>query len=425
MIKMPKKSAKFVVMSKNYKYRLLLVVFIALFCVVSISNRGIAQSITPPPISASHIYIHPITQLRLQSEGHNLSNIYTARDLEMKSGVSLDIWLAAIKLGKTWPQAINELATSRGIHLPRMPFNVAESRDLTYEEVKYFMTVGGHSANDILTAGDLAMLYGSDPGYLLRLRSGESWDSIRYGEHEKYLAKVQVEQVSMASMKFPTPGGLSNDWECSYLLKQGYKLQQVKEWDALAAQLGIDFRLVLGTKTLLQPSWQQAIIETFARILSEQGTAFDKTRGIDNHGASFIAAVPGGTVQLEVSKGSLVAVTFNGMEKTPAGLTADEITQYLDRMSLPDLLLTDYKAYFLKVDMREVVAAKTDKVSWDYALQIVARRSGRLFFSESDIVAFSARGLYRDDFMFLEQFKYHFGCVHIPSTVDSQPNLTF
>ncbi|MDP3487134.1 MAG: hypothetical protein Q8S19_04275 [Bacillota bacterium] len=58
----------------------------------------------------SHLMIESSDLARLERQGHDSADIYTALDLQERTGVPLEAWLAARNSGKSWEVAIKELA---------------------------------------------------------------------------------------------------------------------------------------------------------------------------------------------------------------------------------------------------------------------------------------------------------------------------
>ncbi|MDP3488122.1 MAG: hypothetical protein Q8S19_09355, partial [Bacillota bacterium] len=185
---------------------------------------------------------------RLEKQGHALEDIYTALDLQDKTGVPLAKWLAERKTGKTWPEAIEKLA--KGVPLKKRALS-DEGWEMTEKEI-YALLKEGYPSEDVMAASSLVYNYGSSPKTLLNRRlAGESWEEIRKDLDTKWResqAKKGAGFLLGEDGKAETTATGLHKKEISALLEQRYTLDDILRADAVADALGVDFRAVAAQK---------------------------------------------------------------------------------------------------------------------------------------------------------------------------------
>ncbi|MBT9175830.1 MAG: hypothetical protein DDT20_00130 [Firmicutes bacterium] len=136
------------------------------------SGQAPSQSKASPQVSSEEL-------ARYEKQGHTPSDVYTALSLLEQTGIPIAKWLATRKAGKTWPEAIEQLA--KGVKLERKPLDPEKSRTLTQQEILQLMREG-YAGEDIREASSILFNYGGDVRHLLRLKqSGRAWTDIGLG----------------------------------------------------------------------------------------------------------------------------------------------------------------------------------------------------------------------------------------------------
>lgn len=279
------------------------------------------------------MYIDPARLERLQSEGHSLTEIYTARSLEAQTGVPTERWLEGRKQGKDFSTLIRELAAGIPLEKPR---RFESARNLGEALVRAFMDEGYHSS-DIMECGDILAQYGGDPRALMaRHQAGESWAAIRESEERRW--RETLDRQAKESPGFAlgidgkaeaTESGLTKAEIVAYL-KQGFTLNEIMTVDTTAYLNGLDIRKIVAAKRPDQPL-MDALYEALARLKPAQPTPDQQTSG-------------GQTVRTFI--------------KTWAGLS-DEQMEALQAsgLSLNEIATVESRAYVLGVDLKAVIAA--------------------------------------------------------------------
>ncbi|MDP3486501.1 MAG: hypothetical protein Q8S19_01030 [Bacillota bacterium] len=252
--------------------------------------------------------------------------------------------------------AIKELA--KGLPLKRPPINAAASRELTAEEVQQFMK-SGYSGADVIAAGELVYLYGSDPLALLKLRQqGKEWAELRAAEEEKWLASPEraVSLISFGAGKTHSPGGLSKEAVIK-IHTMGYSLDDIMLADRWAGLWGLDL-LELVQSFDRKKTLEAAVQEHYLRLTPAQQVAASQNRRIG-------PVRPQGE-ELAMSS-RVVRIQFEEGFTTPSGLSGEEVSALvLQGHNLKDLLTADARAHALGLDIRALATAKGEN-SWEYA----------------------------------------------------------
>ena len=319
------------------------------------NNKDVVRTIR----HGSHLIIDSTDLARLERLGHDSSDIYTALNLQERTGVPIESWLDARKAGKSWEVAIKELA--KGLPLKRPPVNAAASRELTTEEVKQLM-IEGYSGADVIAVGELVYLYGGDPLALLQLRQqGIEWAELRAAEEEKWLQSPEraVSLINFGTGMTHSPGGLSKE-EIVEIHFLGYSLNDVMLADRLAGLWGLDL-LELVKSFNRETTLEAAVQAHYQRLtLSEQVAALQNRR-------IGTPIIPGE----EVDMSRVVRIQFAEGFTTPSGLSGEEVSALvMQGHDMKELMSADARAHALGLDIRELAATKGDK-SWNDVFDLV------------------------------------------------------
>ncbi|MDP3488014.1 MAG: hypothetical protein Q8S19_08815, partial [Bacillota bacterium] len=296
---------------------------------------------------------------RLEKQGHSKSDIYTALSLQEQTGVALASWLAVRKSGKTWPEAIEQLA--KGKKLERKPMNPEDSRVLTQQEILELM-YEGYSGADILEASNLLFYYCGEPRHLLELhRNGLSWEDIGQSQAEAWNEK-------MSGPKDPygfgwgkheattTQSGLSKQ-EVAELLEKGFTLSEIINADSLAASLGIDFKSI-AKDTSPKASLKDAVTKKYSQLTpSERAEAQKKVKPLDEEQLQSLAAQTGRSVaELKVNQPKIVLVKFEESETTLSGLTQEEVLALVALgLDIEEIISADAEAHALGLNFKSIM----------------------------------------------------------------------
>ncbi|MDP3487721.1 MAG: hypothetical protein Q8S19_07295 [Bacillota bacterium] len=278
---------------------------------------------------------------RLEKQGHSLEDIYTALDLQAKTGLPLAKWLAERKAGKTWPQAIEKLA--KGIQLKKRALS-HDGREMTEKEI-YALLKEGYPSEDVMTAVGLVYDYGSNPKTLLDRRlAGESWESVSRdldtNWRESQAKKGDGFLLGEDGKAETTATGLHKK-EISILLEQGYTVGDILRADAVADALGVDFRAVAAQKPIGKTLYQ-AVLDMDASRTPEEKVQARKN---------------------QQSKGEVRVKLEGGV--SPSGLTESEVNALVSRGHNPEeVLAADALAKSLGLEFRKIAGNKRPEQSW-------------------------------------------------------------
>jgi len=330
------------------------------------------QVVKPAPVTnnPSRLQIDPEKYKKLESQGFTAEDIYTALNLQNQTGKPLEETLAFKKnTGKSWPEVLRELGQGMTITQERQPLAL-ETRNLTPEEIRAFVNEG-YSSEDILAAGEITYVYGSDPRELLLRRSqGETWANIDKDEGAKWRARqeafVKEVQANPAAGLFfgkekstTTRSGLTRD-EIASLNKLGYSIDDIVQADSMAYSLGLDLRAIAAQKpkemSLVEAVWdaeqKRPIEERLARA-KQQPKPDRQTELV------ILSKATGRSVQELIDSRVLENYWINGLTDTQSRLTREELEALAEKgYTAEEIIQADGWAYSLGLDIRQIVAKK-------------------------------------------------------------------
>ncbi|MBS3936980.1 MAG: hypothetical protein KGZ50_00205 [Peptococcaceae bacterium] len=302
---------------------------------------------------------------RYEKQGHTPSDVYTALGLLEQTGIPIVKWLAARKAGKTWSEAIEQLA--KGVKLERQPLDPEKSRTLTPQEILQLMREG-YAGEDIREASSILFNYGGDVRHLLQLkRSGRAWDDIRRDHATAWQEKMSGSNdpygfgFGQDGKATHTRTGLSKQ-EVAEIVKLGYKLEEILKADALAAALGLELKPLVKAGEPLTDT----VLRIYASLTpSQREQAKSKVKPLSESDLKEIAAQTGRSLaDIKASQNRVVAVRFGDRETTPSGLTPAEVVALVaSGIDLKELILADTYANARGLNFRAILTARKSGIS--------------------------------------------------------------